>query len=910
MPNRVLTGADPAARAVLEQRAPHELRGGAAMRDDLLECLVHRRGVRLRVDPRDPASSRTFVRRGAEAEVTGRFDTLPPLADVFRVAAAETHDGALWMLLTEANPLDGLVIDVFGWVRAEECLPYLRDPNESNAAPESQSDPATSIHRKCMLVQRATTGAGTVVRRVAVQTEPDPAAPVAQERAFFDILFIYDQVPGGEGPGGEGPGGEGPGGEGPGGSPRPAAGPTPGKPSGDASANGGWLYVGTEASLKSLKRRTPADVLLGWVPAARVLRWDTREAVEFNKTNVASRTAPALIFKTREGLERHLLNVRGRVPTAAELLAMDPPVLWAVEDLGERRPLEFDQARYPVLAGAEVGGGGALRTQGTPIYQVGVIGDVVGAAGEVRITDRKKTRLQREAQSLTAAAGTVEVAFLVDGSFSMHRWRKPLLKAVGAVMNTVAARGALTPPKFSVSFYRSPEGIAADRVWEPGPFVGALAAEDRLDRGAAVGGGQADLFKALRRVDELKFTPGATRIVVVVGDDADQVADANGTVVGRDAAVAAMRSLSAADAGPVGFFALAVGDPGRADGAAFLRQTRSLAEALYQAAARDLAAGGPGGGEPGGDGPGGGGPENAAATAALREQAGAVRADRDPDAVAAAVAARIRLALDEATYKADRLREIAEGVSRPVAGSFAAELLADEAGEPGADGAGADGAGDGVARSGRQVIWERQVLAAAEARFAELLVDGGVQIFEQGWIAEYHPEELPLPSGDPPSCLRHMAFLQKDDLERLKRFIDAVVDVGDFQADKAWEGAVEGYTGEGDVSAKTPAQLIRMQVGVQAKVKLMAMSFEEIGQLFPQEVQDLKLELQEAQLRMADVIQERHADYARQKVGRFELTLEEVPGSARAQSYWFPRQTEGRSEEVDQKAWIPREALP
>jgi hypothetical protein len=281
---------------------------------------------------------------------------------------------------------------------------------------------------------------------------------------------------------------------------------------------------------------------------------------------------------------------------------------------------------------------------------------------------------------------------------------------------------------------------------------------------------------------------------------------------------------------------------------------------------------------------------------ALRELTGQTFVSSYHQYVVAAISKRFQLAVEEAQFRLEHINRIARGEERYDPRDFGREPP-----PPGRQPA---------VTSGHRLVWEQQVLDLAEKRFSGLLAGRqGVQIFEEGWVAERHPEEA-IPEGEslPPACVRHVVYIRRSEFDRFKGFLQTVLDSQDVKTEEAWKRALERYSGERSLAGRSPEDLMKMHWGLKASQGLLQMTFDEIGSLTPdqkyQMVGDLKLKL----LRMNDTWNEQTADYRRED-GQ-EVHWDRTHRGDRL--VWWPRQTVGVSggDEVEQRAWVDREVLP
>ncbi len=294
-----------------------------------LQCYLHFSAAPFRAAP------------AADAEVlkTGAF-----LEGPFYVAARDASKQFVLLADGGQRDLDGNVplLAFHGWVDRRHCLAF------TGFGPQSLKDPRTLIYRKAMLVNRFAGGqnAAELGKPVPFLSRPDLQGQSRGARSLFEIYYVFDE-------------------------------------------RDGYLFLGTEPLLDQPGARD--EVLLGWIPKRRACLWNTREAVEFNKRDLAQRTRPCRIFQTRAELEDYL-KLKG-APHIAE------------EDLNVKG-WKYFQPRFPLVDDDDSQYQGKAL-EGTKIYKIGVIGDVWNVSG-----DTPRVLVTAQDRRLAATRGGLEGAGL------------------------------------------------------------------------------------------------------------------------------------------------------------------------------------------------------------------------------------------------------------------------------------------------------------------------------------------------------------------------------------------------------------------------------------------------------------------------------------------------------------------
>ena len=319
-----------------------------------------------------------------------------------------------------------------------------------------------------------------------------------------------------------------------------------------------WWLLSTAQRFSSLTTEKVRKSMVGWLPADRVYRWDTRQAIEYDwetrRRRIAAtggtvenpRDAGAIIFKNEMDAKRHLLNVGGLRPEAMAREEMRLVILKEIREGDEVRieresgyigddPLPYHTARYPLLESRE-----SSRAAG-PIYRIGFIGGVYGPEG--MISRQTLDNFRRIQQQLARSKLQLDLVLVIDATKSMEKYRNDSIRAAQQIVELVKAQAPeehearfkdsdlLT--RVSICVYRNKED--GDDSFDRMPFVDANSSWGRSQieeflgripfRSVSDNPREAVYAGIERAVEECAAeqdtNPDAYRMMVLIGDAGD-----------------------------------------------------------------------------------------------------------------------------------------------------------------------------------------------------------------------------------------------------------------------------------------------------------------------------------------------------------------------------------------------------
>jgi hypothetical protein len=564
----------------------------------------------------------------------------------------------------------------------------------------------------------------------------------------------------------------------------------------------------------------PGRDLVGWVDSKRLMRWATRQAIEFDKGTAARRIPAgvedgAKIFVTPDEV---LADLRGQTELGGkplEPIAVEDPAVKQWSHLTPRFPLDETRPNSVLPAAG-------------PLYRVGFIGDQIlmdgtrGAPPEVLAENLSK------ASSLLNNLNQVDLIFVIDSTGSMRQYFSAASDAVVEIAKKVKKdfpEGGSGPEiRFSIVFYRD----FVDNDGQPNPadtyltkrlpfttstdIVARFLKDEEKMICEGCGGDEPEamfygldyaLSAAGKEVDGSKRS---FRAVILIGDNGNHAVDPR--------SLDAARIAQALDTQRCEFFSLQVvgaEDIDRSEGTrAFRDQSREIGRFLD-------------------------------ATAKVERFAA-----REPATVARNIVEAARGMVKDLSDAKELLRVVTRG-----------EI--------------------GLVEGGRKYgvrLTRRLTQMMKEAKIdSTIFLEKSVQIFERGWISEREPQ-----SGLPQ--IKTVLLIDRITLEQLQGVLAGLTrqEPSPKSVIGLWTKALEDVAlGEVDIH-KPVAQLIESHLGLPIREKLLNRSLEEISNMSPRELSSLHSELLEDLHRVRALSNEEKIELQREPRpdGGFEIKVRKL----------------------------------
>jgi hypothetical protein len=291
-----------------------------------------------------------------------------------------------------------------------------------------------------------------------------------------------------------------------------------------------YLLLGTDLS------GNPEKVVQGWIPKERVSQWNTREALEWDRTS----TLPGA--KLRRGELGQVWASAQQAHTWLERKAEPKPLFREVfDDRRVSRAFLPEDMRFPVLEWTDPDFPRKHLGTGNVLLRVGWAGDFATVSGGKSTLDQEKVReyqqLFREAQE---GLNRLEIVFVIDDTESM----RPYLKATGQVVEAIieeATKDAADKKRkvrVAVSYYNDVNTSDTKQlpysvkplVDVSDPKVRKKLIADARDHDYRAGGDELEqVFPGINAaVAGSECSPAARKLLIVIGDAGDKSADPDG----------------------------------------------------------------------------------------------------------------------------------------------------------------------------------------------------------------------------------------------------------------------------------------------------------------------------------------------------------------------------------------------
>lgn len=736
---------------------------------------------------------------------------------------------------------DGAIRE-FGWIACQHVIWYA-DVKRPNIV--ALRDPRTKVHRKCMLIRRLgkgneqSQGTGQSKAKIGFYDRPDERGRLLQERSLFEIYYIYWET--------------------------------------DT-----FFFAGQEPKIDVTTLGLKS--MAGWVSSDKdtVVRWNTREALEFNKRDWESRSphAPALVFKTRQALDDYLKS--DERAGLEELKSKQPSVLWGWEDLAKHECMRSDMPRYPVLSSREWPENGRNH-----VYEIGIVGDVYDKGSDLRPTmsGAELAGMQREAARMVDEASVLQIMFVIKRTASMETWRGELRNIIRDInrkvtqqtgMESYAARSV----EISLNFYRSHAdlgGLKFNKFQER-----EIDAREVLNQIQFEGGGfKSCMFSAIiGALDNARLKADRTKLIIVLadagnaGNTGNAIATHNDTLTEEDVAA---KIIEAGGEHPPMFIAFFVGNDDTAR-RLFETQTAKIGRLLVKHKIEREAKTAEQKGE---------GSLKQSVRDWIAEQYSKRVSTSSVDEVASTVKEGLSNKLIELNAHVERIREKMAGEGR--------QRKPTQSSDP---------AG---------FVWDQEIFRDFKARGYDIeKLQGAYQMFVEGWVLERHPAQtMPRGWSEPPACVRHMVLMHRYEVDQLSRGIDLLLSYRVPDETKAWlESFKRLFPGE-DVNEQTDLSVIlQNQLAIQAKTGILATSYADIWKMKPADRDKLFHQLDCIKLQLADAIHDGICNiYEEDKESAKGVQVPEwKPARTERDGIWCS--PDPSTSEANKKAWLPREYLP
>jgi len=392
-----------------------------------------------------------------------------------------------------------------GWVRKAYCV----------ETPQALMTKPDMIYRKALLVNTIDSLKKGVDAHqpVPVSLAPFTDAPVLEPLRLFNIFFVYaDTAP--------------------------------------SRTDEGYVLLGTQASFDMKKATTVEggdkyvrNIVLGWVPKARMCPWDTHQALEWDVPSTkagapARRKAPVKFY----GSAQDAIDILHGKTTRADNTPIKEGFTEPDFVDGSARELLYNQMRFPILRPDpnEFDQAKLPNVRGK-LYKVGCVGSYYDENGKVVADEEQIQRLRDKIARVKEQVDIVEVLFVLDGTDSMTEYIKAARDAVKRITDSVRKDGRKV--RIAMSYYRDvspeekrkkePDPVKLDQSVETSELVDVndreamkkFIEDSKYHRTEESGDACEQMFHGLKRsIEKAGFNKDkyARKIVVLIGDCGDE----------------------------------------------------------------------------------------------------------------------------------------------------------------------------------------------------------------------------------------------------------------------------------------------------------------------------------------------------------------------------------------------------
>ncbi|MCS7237880.1 MAG: VWA domain-containing protein [Thermoguttaceae bacterium] len=365
-----------------------------------------------------------------------------------------------------------------------------------------------------------------------------------------------------------------------------------------------FVLLGTEYQFQAGQE----DRLLGWFPRWAVEIWYTREALQWNQSENRPLRPGRIYLTPDDALKAHPSQVGPGQPESQVAPKAPSPlrdgdggtgVKPEVRPLLEERfvdnkpvPLRPDSPRFPILLWPEEERYRYKFPSGWRLVKVGAEGGFVDEEGNPVASAERIKELREELRNVEESIKRLEILLVVDDTESMRPWFQVAAQALEKVVSALTQQSPSAADRqvaLAITFYSDfdPDDPGFPPVRTQSLSANPVEIASRLDqlrRHSVSRGGDARemVFEGIiRGIRAAGFLPLSTKVVIVVGDDADKSDENDPSHLAERQVVEALASFPV----PPHFFAIQAfpesGFEDRPVAAAFRKQMDTIAR-LYR----------------------------------------------------------------------------------------------------------------------------------------------------------------------------------------------------------------------------------------------------------------------------------------------------------------------------------------
>lgn len=288
--------------------------------------------------------------------------------------------------------------------------------------------------------------------------------------------------------------------------------------------------------------------VIGWVDGRRVIEWDTRQAIEFNKTNLQKRLEdvdPAKIADGTGGVAIFEEEAELQAFIEGETALNDKPLApIAEEDTRHVERWSYETPRFPLFKAKANDFAPELGN----ILELGYIGDQIYVEGGARgLSAPEVARDQAKIREARSSVREINLIFAIDATGSMKRFMEASAESVVQVAADIdlAYRGNVESKpviRYSVVLYRDyqEENKKGSFLTARLPLTESVeqvegflleATEDVQGGGTPPEAVFHGMHEAVEAADREITNPSSFKIMILIGDQGNHAEDARGHTV-------------------------------------------------------------------------------------------------------------------------------------------------------------------------------------------------------------------------------------------------------------------------------------------------------------------------------------------------------------------------------------------
>ena len=275
---------------------------------------------------------------------------------------------------------------------------------------------------------------------------------------------------------------------------------------------GGFCFVAVRPNVEVRLPDQHKISFMGWLPNSRVFFWNHRQAVEYNKSQEASR------WRRDNRKPIQFFNEAGDLKAGKPTLE---------EDLSQP-PWPYYLQRYPIISSTPENIGGV------ECYKIGVIGDSYSMRGDLVSSAAQEAAIRQKLEELDASLASLDVLFVIDATGSMSKYYRSIRESVARIREGLEKERE-KPVRYAVLYYRDYIEAKERDSWDHHfvDFEGSAEFASKFPHKTSDGGedNPPPFFGICTGLEMASFTPKSEPAVILIGDMGNEQPDARGFTI-------------------------------------------------------------------------------------------------------------------------------------------------------------------------------------------------------------------------------------------------------------------------------------------------------------------------------------------------------------------------------------------